>query len=109
VAVAVGEVLQVGRALAAGVHQRERLLDVVGVHQGMDWLGLKLLEGPAQRLLPGRVQERETAVHRYRREQVARHLEQARDPRVILARVLVARPTFPELLGSLVREAPESL
>ena len=43
---------------------------------------LQLLEGPAQQLLPGRVDQREAAVEGDRREQIAGHLEQAGDPRL---------------------------
>ena len=44
-----------------------------------DRLGLQLLARPAEQLLPRGVQQREAAVERDRRKQIARHLEQPRD------------------------------
>ena len=61
-AIAVGEVLQVRRMPAAGQHQRERLLDVVGVDELVHRAGHQLLAAPAERLLPGGVQQREAPV-----------------------------------------------
>ena len=64
------------------------------------------------------------AIHRHGRQQVARHLEQTRDPRIILTRGILkygilkygilrcrsrARVTLPRILARLVREGPESL
>ena len=82
VAVAVGEVLEVRGPAAARVHQRERLLDVVGVHELVHRAREQLLAAPAEQLLPGGVQQREAPVERDRRQQVAGHLEQPRDARL---------------------------
>ena len=67
-AIAVGEVLQVRRMPAAGEHQGERLLDVVGVDELVHRAGHQLLAAPAERLLPGGVQQREAPVERDRRQ-----------------------------------------
>ena len=82
VAVAGGEVLDLGGVAAAGAHRAEQLLGVVGVHELGDRPRLQFLARPAEQLLPGRVQEREAAVERDRREQVAGHLEQLAHARV---------------------------
>ena len=91
VAVAVREVLELRRTLLAGDEQRERLLHVLGVHEVLDRAGLQLLARPAQQPFPGGVQEREAAIERDRREQVARHLEQPRNARLTLEHTFLAR------------------
>ena len=83
VAVAVGEVHELRGPVVPGERQRERLLEVVGVDELLHRVRFQLLDRPAEQLLPGGVQQREVPVERDRREQVAGHLEQPPDPRLV--------------------------
>ncbi len=88
-AVAVGEVHELGGPVVARERQRERLLEVVRVHELLHRMRFQLLDAPAQQLLPGGVQQREAPVERDRREQVAGHLEQPPDLRLAAQRGIV--------------------
>ena len=81
-AVAGGEVLDLGGMPAAGTHRAEQLLGILRMDEVGHGPRLEFLARPAQQLLPGGVQQGEAPVQRDRREQVAGHLEQAGDPRV---------------------------
>ena len=82
-AVAVGEVHELRGPVLAGERQRERLLEVVGMDELLHRVRFQLLDRPAEQLLPGGVQQREVPVERDRREQIAGHLEQPPDPRLV--------------------------
>ena len=76
-ATAVGEVFKAPRALAAGEHQRQRLIGVLGVQELPDGLREELIGPVAQHLLPRRIHQSEAPRHRDRGQQVAGHLKQA--------------------------------
>src|SRR4029077_4345563 len=85
-----GEVLEL-RHTAPSREKREGPLDIVRVQELLQRTLKELLASPAQGLLPCRIQEREVALRRERREQVAGHLEQACDLLGLAARLLARR------------------
>ncbi len=91
VAVAGCEILDLIRLAAVLTHHSQRLLHVVRMHELPDRSSAQLLARPAQQLLPRGVQQREATVERDRRQQVAGHLEQARDTCLAVERRCDAR------------------